>query len=160
MAKFVVGSGIEEYLKQLRQLSDKADDCIGKSVYEGAKVVADAVKREINSLPIDNDKKHKSKRTGVTSEQKQGLLDGFGIAKMQDEGGFKHVKLGFAGYNNKVTKKYPNGQANLMIARTLESGNSFTVKNPFVTRAINSSKGQAERQMQQIFDDEIEKIMK
>ena len=79
---------------------------------------------------------------------------------MQDQSGFKHVKIGFAGYNGKVTRKYPNGQPNLMIARTLEAGNSFTQKNSFVTRAINASKGRAEKEMAQIFDKEIEKLMK
>lgn len=160
MAKFVVGKGIDEYLEQLRKLSNNADDYIGKSVYEGAKIVADAVRREIQALPIDDDKKHKIRRQGIETVQKEGLLNGFGISKMGNDNGFRHVKIGFDGYNGKVTKKYKNGQPNVMIARSLESGTSFSNKNPFVTRAVKASKGNAEKEMKQIFEKEIEKIMK
>lgn len=149
--------GLEQYLLQLERLTHTRE-YIGPTVYAGAAVVADAMKKEINSLPVEmqyspsNGKKH-----GITSVQKAGLRDGFGITKMRDDNGFWNVKLGFDGYNGQKTKKYPNGQPNSVIARSLVSGTSFREKNDFVGRALRGKKKQAELVMGQKLDAEIRK---
>lgn len=152
--------GLEEYEKQLLNLQNVTRECIGRAIYEGAAVVADAVKQSIESIPID-DRKYKSKSMlyGISEAQKQGLRDGFGIAKIQDDGGFRHVKLGFAGYNSVITKSYPNGQPNSMIARSVNSGSSFRQRIPFVDNAVNASKGAAENKMKQTFDEVLSKAL-
>jgi hypothetical protein len=134
---------------------------IGEAIYEGAAIVADEVKKGIESIPIDD--RYAAGGTmlhGITQEQKQGLLDGFGIASMQNENGYLHVKLGFNGYNSMRTKNFPNGQPNSMIARSVNSGSSFRQRIPFVDNAVNSAKSRAEEKMKQKLDEAIEKAIK
>lgn len=156
--RFQVGKGMDEYLSQLGNLEYTAPLAIGRAVYDGAKVVADAVKRNIEALPVD-DSMHAERVTGMKTIQKEGLKHGFGISHAETVNGYKHVKLGFDGYNNIRTKKYPNGQPNAMVARTFEGGNSFTKKTPFVGPAVRSSRDQAEAAMARTVDAEITKAM-
>ena len=153
--------GLEEYEAQLLKLRGLTEQMIGEAIYEGAAIVADEVKKGIESLPIDD--RYATGSTmlhGITQEQKQGLLDGFGIASMQNENGYLHVKLGFNGYNSMKTKNFPNGQPNSMIARSVNSGSSFRQRIPFVDNAVNSAKSRAEEKMKQKLDEAIEKAIK
>lgn len=156
--RFQVGKGMDEYLSKLGNLEMTAPLAIGRAVYDGAKVVADAVKQNIEALPVD-DSPHSERVTGPKSIQKEGLKHGFGISRSEYTNGYKHVKLGFSGYNKLKSKKYPNGQPNAMIARTFEGGNSFTKKTPFVSPAVRSSRDRAEAAMEHTIDAEINKVM-
>lgn len=159
MAKLQM-KGLEEYEKKLLQLKNLSREMIGEAVFEGAGVVADAVRESINALPVDDRYATGTKMLyGVTEEQKQGLLDGFGIAPLQDDGGYLHVKLGFSGYNSQRTKKYPNGQPNSVIARSINSGTSFRQRNPFVDAAVARAKDAAEKKMKDKIDDAIGEVM-
>lgn len=73
MAKLTVGNGISEYLAELEKLYGSTDRIVGRTIYEGAKIVTDAIHDEIAKLP----------ESVATSVQKQGLIDGLGIAKMR-----------------------------------------------------------------------------
>lgn len=161
MAWFEFG-GIDNYIKQLNELQTATKDgVIGKTVYAGAAVVADAVKDAIRALPVGSGHAAQGELVDtVTLPQKEGLLDGFGISKMRDDNGFVNVKLGFDGYNSVKTKKYPNGQPNALIARAVNSGTSFRKKTRFVDKAVNASKKTAEAAMDAACSREIEKIMK
>lgn len=152
--------GLEEYEKKLLELRNMTKDVIGEAVFEGAAVVADEVRRNIQALPVD-DRFVNGAGTlyGVSEAQKQGLLDGFGIAPLQDENGYLHVKLGFSGYNSVRTKNYPNGQPNAVIARSVNSGTSFRQRIPFVDTAVASARSQAEDKMKQKLDDAIGDVM-
>lgn len=162
MARMTVGAGMDRYIQQLTNLEFKSPHIAGKAVYEGAKIVADAIKAEIESLPVEESRHHDEddKTNGVTRAQKDGLRDGFGIATMRQEGSFYNVKAGFHGYNSVKTKKYPEGQPNAMIARSVESGTSFRKKNPFVARAVRKSRNAAEQKMAQVVNEETAKLMK
>ena len=152
-----VGKGMDEYLQKLGNLELRTPESIGKAVYKGANIVADAVKANINNMPVED--QYSERITGIKSIQKIGLLKSFGIAKMRDDNGYYNVKLGFDGYNALKTKKYPQGQPNAMIARTFESGNSFTKKIPFVAPAVRATKEAAEAKMTQVIDTEVSKVM-
>ena len=145
MAKFQVGKGMDQYLTQLQALERSTEETLGKAIYKGAGIVADAVKKNIQSLPS----------SVCTPAEKAGLLDGFGIAKMQEENGYLQVKIGFDGYNSNVTKKYPRGKPNSMIARSIEGGTSWKAKHPFIAPAVRSTKDQAERAMAEEIDKQI-----
>lgn len=159
MAKLTM-KGLEEYERQLLKLKDLSREMIGEAIYVGAGVVADAVKASIGTIPIDNRPARKGEMiNGITSAQKDGLMEGFGIAPLQDEGGYQHVKLGFAGYNSVQTRSHPNGQPNAMIARSVNSGTSFRAKYPFVDQAVARAKGQAEKAMKDKFDEALKSVM-
>ena len=161
MATFQFG-GIDNYITQLNKLQAATkDDVIGKTVYAGAAVVADAVKDAIRALPVGSGHAAQGELVGtVTLPQKEGLLDGFGISRMKDDDGFVNVKLGFAGYNATRTDKYPQGQPNALIARAVNSGTTFRKKTRFVDKAVSASQKSAEAAMDAACNREIEKIMK
>lgn len=159
MAKLTM-KGLEEYEKKLLQLKKLSKEMIGEAVYEGAAVVADAVKESIEQIPIDE--RYVSGNAtlyGITQAQKDGLRDGFGIAPLQDDSGYLHVKLGFDGYNTQRTSKHPNGQPNSMIARSVNSGTSFRQRIPFVDNAVRNARTAAEKKMTDKLDDAIGDVM-
>ena len=150
--RFYVGKGLEEYMKQLGQL--QSEGYLKQAIYPAAGKVADAVRKNIEALP------ELSGTRGVTKKQREGLLEGFGIASFQNENGYLQVKLGFDGYNDQRTKKYPNGQPNAMIARSIEGGTSWSPKIRFINNAVKATQSEAEAIMKKEIDKNIEKIMK
>ncbi len=154
MAKWIVGRGLDEYLSKLGNLAANSEEMCKMAGYEGAAVVADAIRANIQALPVGQPKQGK-----VTAPQKAGLLDGFGISPFRNDSGYIHVKIGMDGYNSTVNKIYPKGQPNAMIARSLESGNSKFPKHPFIGPAVNKSKKAAEEKMKLVIDQKIYAIM-
>lgn len=157
MAKWTVGKGLDEYLAQLGNLEHMTPTIVGRSVYEGAKIVADQIHANIAALPTGR----KSDRIprNPTAVEKAGMLAGLGVARHQWDGSFYNVKIGMNGYNNDKTKMYPNGKPNSMIARSIESGSSVMIRNAFIARAIRSSKAAAEDAMRNECDKQISKTM-
>lgn len=162
MAKWIVGKGLDSYIEYLQKINAVTDEVIGEAVYEMAKVVADKVRANIQALPaVPNAANIATYRQGysrLSEPEKQGLLDGFGVSPMQDDGGYINVKLGFDGYNGVKTKKYPQGQPNALIARVTESGSSYREKTPFMRPAVAASKKQAEAAGRAKFDERIAAI--
>lgn len=152
--------GINEYVKKLENLESYVDFDLGEAIYNGASVVANEVSQALKNLEVDNSTYTKKPRTGINEYQKQGLIASFGVAKLQDDNGFRNVKLGFDGYNGMKTKKYPKGQPNVMIARALESGTSFMPKQRVISKTVNKSKKECEKAMQEALDKAIEKHIK
>lgn len=162
MAKFIVGKGLDSYIAYLRSIDSISSDMVGEAVYEMAKVVADKVRASIQALPaVPNAANIATYRQGysrLSEPEKQGLLDGFGVSPMQDDGGYINVKLGFDGYNGVKTKKYPQGQPNALIARVTESGSSYREKTPFIRPAVKAAQKGAEQAGQTKIDEKIRAI--
>lgn len=160
MAKFNFG-GLDDYVSHLAHIGMNTEPCMKKAVFEGAKVVADAIRSEIEALPEDQENFHATsdyRTSGITSRQKDGLLNGLGISGIENNDGVVNCKVGFNGYNDVKTRAYPKGQPNVLIARAVISGTTYRVKNPFVSRAVKRVKAQAEAAMTSAFDAEFEKI--
>lgn len=151
MANFKIGAGLDSYLRALEENAKRMPGTCGNAVYKGAKIVADAIKENINALPVEKAQRWTADNmaTGVTAVQKQGLIDGFGISKMQNDNGFYNVKAGFHGYNKQYQHEYGGYQANVLIARSVESGTYFRKKHPFVKPAIFKSRKKAEEAMKE-----------
>jgi hypothetical protein len=158
-------SKLPDYELKLSRLKSDIGDIAGKAVYDGAKIVADEVKKNLNELNVTTDELamkayKKNEPTYLNERAKEGLIESFGVTKMElDSDGFFNVKIGFDGYNDVVTKKYPKGQPNQLIARSVESGSSSMIKQPFMRKAVNAAKKQAEMRMAEIIDEEIKKRM-
>ena len=137
---FSVNEGIDNFAQKLEELAGRTDLC-GKVLYSGAQVVADACRKRIEALPIQDDENRRGSAehplTGITKMQKKDLLKSFGIAPMQEKDGVYDVKAGFDGYGSRPTEKYPKGVPNAMLARSIESGTSFRRKTPFIRPAVN-----------------------
>lgn len=149
--------GIDEYFKKLNKLGKYSIGLCKRSLYDGAGVVANAVRAETEALPTTD-------RNGDPQEvleyEKQGLLDGLGVAKMRGDHGLIYTRIDFDGYNRLRSKKYPNGHPNSMIARSINSGASNRPKNPFMTRAVNKARKAAIAAMASRMDSDINQIMK
>lgn len=165
MAKLTINPGIDTYISDLTKLYDESEEICKRSAYMGAKIVADSIRSEIESIPVESGKEKEAQggyANGLTAKQKAGLLKrgknmGLGIAHFRRDGSFINVKVGMAGYNSIKTKRYPKGQPNAMIIRALESGTSFRARNPVITRGTNAARGAAEQAIKKQMDEEIKK---
>lgn len=164
--------GWDEYILKLTALEGKSDEIAKKALYEGAKVIADAVKENIKTLPtekarwLDNDKGEKY--NVCTPQQKDAISNGFGITHMENDADGFNLKVGFdtvgyvvySGNKYKFTKKYPIGMPIPMLVRSIEHGSSVRQKHPFVRPVITSHRKEAKLKMQETVDEEVKKIMK
>ena len=159
--KFEVENMSEEMQKFLRTLDGKTTYAIKRGLFEGAKIIAEAIDQSIDKIPEDygyidlSKPREKARLTGLLSKQIDGLEDGLGVSKMKREGDKITVSIGFDGYNNYKTKKYPNGQPNQLIARSLEKGTSYLAPNKFVSKAFKKIQARAEKAIV----DEIQRVM-
>lgn len=159
MAKFKI-VGIDAAFSQFGEIARESEGIAKMCVYDGARVVADAVKQNIRALPERDPKKfgtQKNKVRGATPAEKQAMLNGMGIAAHRVSSGSVNTVIGFDGYDGNPTKSYPKGHAISMIARTIESGSSWLTATPFMKRAIASSQSAAASAMAARFDEEISK---
>ena len=163
MAKFQSLKLGEEYLLKFSRLEQNADGIIKQAVYQGAKVVGDAIKGEAEALPVEPFRKLGQGEvfTGVTPEEKEAIVQGFGLSDMEQDRLGWNTKAGFAGYvTRQKTKKYPKGTPVPMLVRSIESGSSVRRKIPFVRRAVKASQPQAVRAMGDTVEQEIKQTMK
>lgn len=161
MAKFQF-EGVDKLVAQYQKLEKNTTPIIGHAIYEGAGVVMKSVKSAIENISTDDSHgfgTSTNPKTGPTSIQKAGLIHSVGIAKMRNDSGFYNVKIGFDGYNYVKTKRWPQGQPNMMVARSIESGTSWMRKQPFMRKAEQSSRSQCERVMSETVDREIQRII-
>ena len=159
MGKFQF-EGVDKLVAQYKELESNTEEIIGKAIYNGAGVVSKAVAGAINGISTDNRfGTAENPVSGPTTIQKIGLQHALGIAKMRNDNGFWNVKIGFDGYNNVKTKRWPQGQPNAMVARSIESGTSWMQKQPFMRKAEQSSRSQCEIAMGETVDKEIQRIM-
>lgn len=137
--------GFEDYERIIWNLEQKTEDIVASSIYEGAKVVADAVRTQMNGIRLDGPSEYETRRRMV---QIRGLKESMGISPMRNDNGFINVKIGFDDYNEL-------GQPNAMVARIFESGTSFSSKQPFVKRAVSRARKMAEETMKATIDEKI-----
>ena len=149
--------GIDDYFKRLNELGKYSIGLCKRALYDGAAVLADAVRSEVQALPVTG---RNTEPQQVLSYERDGLLAGLGIAKMKDDGGVVSTRVDFDGYNRLKSKTYPNGHPNSMIARAINSGTSKRPKNPFMNRATRAARAKAEAAMAARMDADIEEIMK
>ena len=156
-------SKLRDYELMLGKIGDASKDICGAAIYEGAKIIADEVKSNLDSLNVTTDelamlKAKKGEPTYITQRAKEGLIKSFGVTPMsQDDSGIYNVKLGFDGYNDVKTKKWTKGQPNQLIARACESGSSAMIKQPFFREAVQKTKKKAESRMAEVLDEKIKK---
>lgn len=160
MAKLILGKG-DEYVKQLGKLeAGLREQVMGPAVYDGAGIAADAFAEELAEIPTDEkwgtDGREKK---GPRPSEKKAMQDQLGITKAFEQDEFYGVKIGFDGYTDHKTKKYPKGQPVMMIARSVERGTSFMAATPFAKRAMTRCKKPVLQKMGEKVDEGLKKIM-
>ena len=126
--------GVEDYVKQLKQLGADIDGIIKYACYDAAGMVADAVKA---NTPVDSGD----------------LRSSIALTPYRNDNGFINTKLMFDGYDSR-------GVPNAIKARVLESGNSTHRKHPFVRPAVNRVKNSAVRSIEDQLNKKINELMK
>lgn len=153
MAKFTIGKGFDEYLSKLGDLEYRADGMAGLAIFEGAKIVADQIKANIQAMPVSKDFVPPGQRRDPLVWEKQGMVNGLGIAKKSTDGGFINVKIGMSGYNS---ARRPN----VVVIRSFEAGNSFCNRLAPVSSAVRATRAAAEAAIKAKIDEELQKTMK
>lgn len=164
MAKWTM-RGMDEYAAYLQRIGKNTREILGAGVYAMANTVADAVRKNIEALPAKPDIEgieayRQGRKAQLTISEKKGLQEGFGISPMQNERGYLNVKLGFDGYNKVKTRKYPKGQPNVLIARSVESGSSVREKSPFIRPALRQTQNEALKKGQEAIEEKIKQAEK
>jgi HK97 gp10 family phage protein len=160
MAKMTIGKGVDDFISELGDLKHAAGRFSGRALYVGAKIMADALKAQVEALPVRNQGHRERGRRNPTQVEKDGLIEGLGITRKRIENGNSNISIGFDGYNAHVTDKWPKGKPNAMIARSINKGTSFMRRIPFKTQAVNASRAAAEEAMVEEVDKQIKQIMK
>ena len=165
-------SGLDQYAQKLTALERSTDSVIQESLEAGAGVAADEMRAQIERLPTSD---HVSKTgkshpwwgtpehpaRGPSEEQKQGLLDSLGFTPISvDEKGLVNIKIGFDGYNSVKSKRWPNGEPNLLIARAVNSGTSFMAANSFAKDARAKGGRKARKEMEKTMRNEFQNVFK
>lgn len=159
MAK-VKTTGLNETIKMLEKIEGDTDYIIEEALKKSGGVVCDVCRQEISSLrTTDQYEGGNGKRFARPSDIK-GLLDSLGYSPVQLNGTVFDIQCGWGGYNKNITKKYPKGHANKMIANAINAGTSFQIAQPFINRTARKSKEGAIQKIQEVFDKEIQKLTK
>ena len=155
-----------DYLKKLRNLTDNTVPICKRAVAEGAGVVADQIRANASN---------------VLSGQGTGeMMASFGVAPIGiDDRGVINTKVGFGDYDSKgkanavkanalesgrikrekgEVRKHKKRTA-AEWARAVESGSSIQPKRPFIRPAVNSTRNQVKKTMENVVDEELKKIM-
>lgn len=152
--------GLDAYTAKLDRLSALSKDKVLRAaVYDGAAIVADAVRAELKAVPTDDSHDKETRKDGPDEQTKQAILNHLGVSKIRDDNGFLNVKVGFDGYDDHPTVKYPHGRPIPMLARAVQSGTSFMKPNPFVKEALRKSRKAAMEAMGKRVEKEINEIM-
>lgn len=140
--------GLDEFLAEMKALENDAGKICNMALYDGAKVLHMELQSEISGLKELN------------AKQRAGLHKGCGVAKFWEERGNTVTRVGFDGYNEIKTKRWPNGQPNVMVARSLIRGTSWLPANRFTTRAVKKAREKAIEAMRRKVEDEINQRIK
>ena len=160
MARITVTEG-SSFVEHLEALAGQTDEIAKKGLYEGARIVSDRIKANLEALPVEQSRwlKDGDKYDGLTATEKSGLLSCFGVTSMKKSAGTIHLHVGFGGYiNGHLSKKYPHGLPAPVIARSIESGSSVRNKRPFMRPAIAATKETAKAKMAETIENEIKSI--
>lgn len=155
--------GMDDFVNLCIFTDKQLDRVIGRSIYPGAKLMANAIKIATEAIPVDDSyfgfsEQYHKKRKGVTSRQKKALIESMGIAEIKKNRYGYNVKVGWDGYNDIVSKRWPKGQPNVVVARALNSGTSFMRKYPFVDMTVNANASKTAEKISEQFDKELDKI--
>ena len=148
MAMTISTEGLDELSAMLAKLGDKAQDVASGALFDGAGVVADAMKAAVDSIACgpQQPKRRPPEKTPKrlpTPEEKAALVGKTGIAHFRKNGGEVNTLVGVTG-NAGYAMINGRKKAVRLIARAINSGTSFMVKQPIFRRAASASIGAAQ----------------
>lgn len=151
--------GIENVIREFERLYGHSDDLCKAALSAGCAVIGNAQKAAIEGIPTDSRKYVKGMRNGIRPEAKKALIDSYGIAPVKTKNFTYDRKTGFDGYNSIKTDRWPKGQPNAMVARSVETGTSFLKPYRFMDKAAKAAQAEAEAAMQEALDKKASEIV-
>lgn len=152
-------SGAAGLAEKLDQFGAKSQQVAKTCLYDGAGIVADAIRASVDSIPVFvPDGTWHRPMPGLFAEDLADLKSAIDIARFQDTADGPNTQIGFGGYARRKEKDFPSGVPIALLARSIESGSSVRQKHPFFRRAVNASKAKAVAAMQQRLNEEIKEL--
>ena len=159
MAK-VKTTGLNETLKMLESIERNTDEILEDVLREGAMIATDEMRSQISKLRTSDEYEGGNGKRYAKKSDVQGLLDSLGFAPVRFNNSVVDSNVGFDGYNDNKTKKYPKGHANRMVANAINRGTSFMIAQPFINRTKKAAEAKCNEVMQKRLDEEIQKLTK
>ena len=151
--------GLNELSRALESLGNAADGIAAQGLYEGARVMADAVRQSVNGITTKRFKypAPPGKQRMPSPEEKAVLENAkIGVAKFRKNGIRVDTSVGIqnSGYGTLNGKTVPVP----VIANAINSGTSFMKKQPFYRKAERGAQARAVSAMDAEMRDRIDKI--
>lgn len=164
MAKMKI-NGLDEYQRMIANLSASTPAIIKPALYDAAGIVYGAIRQQLEALPVSEtwrqvDYSDYPQPVGIKATQKDGLIKGLGISKMDNKSGVITVRIGFDGYNDQPTKRFPNGEPNALVARELVLGTSRIPRINFIKNAVAASRNDAKKAIIESCEQKIDALKK
>jgi len=149
--------GTEETARMLSELGAKAGEIAARGLYEGAGVVADAYKAAVGRIVTAKRRHDEGPARLPTPEEKAALMGATGIAKFKGSATEIDTIIGEPeGYGMVNGKRKPLK----LIARSINSGTNFMIKQPVFRKASSQSRGAAQAKMAAEIERQINEITK
>jgi hypothetical protein len=153
-------TGLNETLKMLESIEGNTDEILEDVLREGAMVTTDEMREQIGNLRTSDEYEGGDGKRYAKKSDVKGLFDSLGFAPVRFNDTVVDSHVGFDGYNNDKTKKYPKGHANQMIANAINKGTSFMIAQPFINRTKKAAEAKCNEMMQKKLDEEIQRLTK
>lgn len=149
-------NGLDQYTQLCKLTIKQTDRLLGRTIYPGGGVMYRYALQATQALPVEPEGfKHSGRRIGISRKQKEALIESLGIAPIRKEQWGMNVKIGFDGYNDIKTKRWPNGQPNMMVARSVNGGTTFLQPTYFMDKAVQRAIGEVTHAMEVQFNEEL-----
>lgn len=129
--------GLDDVSLMFGKISSAGTAIAKMAVYDGARVMADEIRRETNALPVDKERylQGGQKYAVITRRDKRDLAAHLGITKITRSTSGVRAVIGFAGYGSLKTHKYKKGLPMALLARSLMKGTSVRKQSAFIDRS-------------------------
>lgn len=153
-------TGLDEFSDKLTQAGEHATGIAKAALYEGAGVIADAIRGSLDEIQTGPFHWAKDGETRLPSpEEKAAVMSAkYGVAKHQGSGAEINtvVGIGGSGYKMVAGKRVPVA----VILRSIQSGTTYMRPQPVVRKAINRAKSAAAGKIAAEAEARLQKILK
>ena len=156
--KLSVSDGIEKLEQALGALAGQSGKAAKRVLYDGAKVLHQAIQDATEKLTLDEYPftPGKDPLRVISRKDREDLAQCVGFSPiLNEEDGTYSVSVSFDGYITRTEPKFPKGVPAAMIARSIESGSSVRAKKPFVRPAVRKVTDAVNQAMQETFDQTV-----
>lgn len=151
--------GLDKFIDLCNLTVKQTDKLCSRAIYPGGGVMYNYALQSTRGIRTDPVGFRKGgKKWGPSAEQREALVESLGIAPIRKQRWGMNVKIGYDGYNNIVTERWPQGQPNMMIARSVESGTTFMQPQYFMDKAVQRATPVVEKAIEAQFYEELTNI--